>query len=202
MAATSPVALQDREWSLSVDFSAVPLTTEQFYRLCVDNPELRLELTAEGELILMSPTGAKTGHRNSELNYQLVRWAKKDGTGVTFDSSTVFSLPDGAKRSPDASWVLKERWDALSQEEQEKIPRLCPDFVVELRSPSDRLDALQAKLSEYLDSGARLGWLLDPIEKRVYVYRPGREVERLENPRSLDGGELLQGLVVDLEGIL
>ena len=202
MASIHPVVQQGNEWLLCVDFSAVPLTREQFYRLCVDNPELRLELTARGELVLMSPTGAKTGHRNSELNYQLVGWAKRDGKGLIFDSSTVFSLRDGAMRSPDASWVLKERWDALGEEEQEKIAPLCPDFVVELRSPSDRLDVLQLKMAEYVENGAELGWLLDPVEKRVHVYRPGRNVECLERPKSLDGGEVLEGLIVDLEGIL
>jgi Uma2 family endonuclease len=202
MAATSPVAQHGNEWSLHVDFSAVPLTGEQFYRLSTDNPELRLELTAEGELILMSPTGAKTGHRNSELNYQLVAWAKADGRGLTFDSSTVFSLPNGAKRSPDASWVQRERWDTLSEDEQEKFAPICPDFVAELRSPSDTLTTLQAKMREYLDNGAKLGWLLDPIEKRVYIYRQGEDVECLEEPQSIDGENVLAGLVLDLHEIV
>jgi len=158
MAATSPVAQHGNEWSLHVDFSAVPLTGEQFYRLSTDNPELRLELTAEGELILMSPTGAKTGHRNSELNYQLVAWAKADGRGLT--------------------------------------------FVAELRSPSDTLTTLQAKMREYLDNGAKLGWLLDPIEKRVYIYRQGEDVECLEEPQSIDGENVLAGLVLDLHEIV
>ena len=202
MAATHPVEQQATEWSLHVDFSSVPLTSEQFYRLCNDNPELRMELTAKGELILMSPTGAKTGYRNSELNYQLVGWAKADGNGITFDSSTVFALPTGAKRSPDASWIQRKRWDALSDEEQEKFAPLCPDFVAELRSPSDQLATLEAKMDEYIQNGARLGWLLDPIEKRIYVYRPGRKVEVLENPTHVEGEDVLNGLVVDLQEIL
>ena len=202
MAAAYPVVQQDNEWSLHVDFRAVPLTGEQFYRLCMDNPELRMELTAHGELILMSHTGAKTSHRNSELNYQLVAWAKADRKGVTFDSSTVFSLPNGAKRSPDASWVLKKRWNALSDEEQEKFAPLCQDFVAELRSPSDRLDALKAKMKEYIDNGSKLGWLLDPLEKRVYISRPGRDVECLEEPQSLNGEDVVEGLVLDLREIL
>ena len=202
MAATHPVEQQGTEWSLHVDFSSVPLTSEQFYRLCNDNPELRMELTAKGELILMSPTGAKTGYRNSELNYQLVGWAKADGNGITFDSSTVFALPTGAKRSPDASWIQRKRWDALSDEEQEKFAPLCPDFVAELRSPSDQLATLEAKMAEYIQDGARLGWLLDPIEKRIDVYRPGRKVEVLENPTHVEGEDVLNGLVVDLQEIL
>lgn len=202
MAATHPVEQQGTEWSLHVDFSSVPLTSEQFYRLCNDNPELRMELTAKGELILMSPTGAKTGYRNSELNYQLVGWAKADGNGITFDSSTVFALPTGAKRSPDASWIQRKRWDALSDEEQEKFAPLCPDFVAELRSPSDQLATLEAKMDEYIQNGARLGWLLDPIEKRIDVYRPGRKVEVLENPTHVEGEDVLNGLVVDLQEIL
>ena len=202
MAATHPVEQQGTEWSLHVDFSSVPLTNEQFYRLCSDNPELRMELTAKGELILMSPTGAKTGYRNSELNYQLVGWAKADGNGITFDSSTVFALPTGAKRSPDASWIQRKRWDALSDEEQEKFAPLCPDFVAELRSPSDHLATLEAKMDEYIQNGARLGWLLDPIEKRIYVYRPGRKVEVLNNPTRVEGEDVVKGLVVDLQEIL
>ncbi len=201
MSATYPVLQQSDEWSVHVDFSAVPLSSEQFYRLCIDNPELRMELTAEGELIIMSPTGSKTGQRNSELNYQLAAWAKADGKGVTFDSSAVFSLPNGAKRSPDASWILKKRWNALSDKEQEQFAPLCPDFVAELRSPSDRLDALKAKMNEYIDNGSKLGWLLDPLEKRVYVYRPGRDVECLEDPQSLDGKDVVEGLVLDLHEI-
>lgn len=202
MTATHPVVQQGTEWSLHVDFSSVPLTSEQFYRLCSDNPELRMELTADGELILKSPTGAKTGYRNAELNYQLVGWAKADGSGITFDSSTVFSLPTGAKRSPDASWIQRKRWDVLSDEEQEKFASLCPDFVAELRSPSDHLATLEAKMDEYIQNGARLGWLLDPIEKRIYVYRPGRKVEVLNNPTRVEGEDVLKGLVVDLQEIL
>lgn len=201
MSATYPVLQQSDEWSVHVDFSAVPLSSEQFYRLCIDNPELRIELTADGKLILMSPTGSKTGHRNAQLTYQLVGWARVDGNGLTFDSSTIFSLPNGAKRSPDASWILKERWNALNDEEQEKFAPLCPDFVVELRSPSDRLEALEAKMNEYIDNGAKLGWLLDPLEKRVYIYRPGRDVECLEDPQRLDGEDVVEGLVLDLHEI-
>lgn len=202
MASAHPTLQEGSEWSLRVDFKAVPLSSDQFYRLCVDNPELRLELTAEGELILMSPTGARTGLRNSELNYQIVAWAKKDRRGLTFDSSTVFSLPNGAKRSPDASWLSKERWDALTEDEQEKNAPVCPEFVVELRSPSDNLTDLKSKMAEYLDNGSQLGWLLDPLEKRVYIFRPGGGVECLEGPSDIRGEGVVDGLVVDLREIL
>ena len=184
--------------ALTVNLQSIRLTNEQFYRLCEDNPELRLELTAQGELIAMSPTGSKTGLRNAALIRQLGEWAKKDGRGVTFDSSAGFSLPNGAKRSPDASWMRKERWERLSNKEQEVFAPVCPDFVVELRSPRDRIETLQAKMSEYLDNGAQLGWLVDPIEKRLYVYRAGEPTQCLEDPKSVEGGTMPRGFVLDL----
>jgi Uma2 family endonuclease len=186
---------------LSVNLQSIRLTDEQFYRLCKDNPELRLELTAEGELIVTSPTGSKTGLRNSRLTTQLGKWARAQGGGVAFDSSTGFALPNGAKRSPDASWLSAERWNALTPEEQDGFAPLCPDFVVELRSPRDALEALKAKMSEYLDNGACLGWLVDPIEKRVYIYRPGESVECLETPGRVTGDPTLPGFVLDLNEI-
>jgi Uma2 family endonuclease len=186
---------------LSVNLQSIHLTDEQFYRLCEDNPELRLELTAEGELIVMSPTGSKTGLRNSRLTTQLGEWARKHGNGVAFDSSTGFSLPNGSKRSPDASWLSRERWDALTAEEQEGFAPVCPDFVVELRSPRDSVDALKKKMSEYIDNGASLGWLVDPIEKRVHVFRPGERVQCLESPSRLEGDPILSGFVLDLDDI-
>lgn len=187
--------------TLSVNLQSIHLTEEQFYRLCEDNPELRLELTARGELIVMSPTGSKTGLRNSRLNTQLGEWAQKHGGGVTFDSSTGFALPNGAKRSPDASWLPKERWDALSAEEQEGFAPLCPDFVVELRSPRDSAAALKKKMSEYIENGALLGWLIDPIEKCVYVFRPGEPLQCLEQPNRLEGDPVLTGFVLERDEI-
>lgn len=186
---------------LSVNLHSIRLTDEQFYRLCEDNPELRLELTAEGELIVMSPTGSKTGMRNSRLTTQLGQWARQDGGGVAFDSSTGFSLPNGSKRSPDASWLAKERWNALSAEEQEGFAPLCPDFVVELRSPRDTASALKAKMSEYIDNGALLGWLVDPIDKCVYVYRPEQPLQCLEHPSRVEGNPILAGFVLELDEI-
>ena len=148
-----PLAASDAE-ALTVNLQSTRLTNEQFYQLCEDNAELRLELTAQGELIATSPTGSKTGLRNAALIRQLGEWAKKDGRGVTFDSSSGFSLPNGAKRSPDASSLRKERWERLSDKEQEAFAPVCPDFVVELRSPRDRIETRQSKMSEYLDNGA------------------------------------------------
>ncbi len=184
--------------ALSVNLKSLHVTDRQFLQLCKDNAELRLELTAQGELIAMLPTGSKTGLRNSVITRQLAEWAERDGNGVTFDSSAGFSLPNGAQRSPDASWLRKARWQALSPDEQESFAPLCPDFVVELRSPSDAVGVLQSKMSEYLDNGAELGWLLDPQTKRVYVFRHGTEVECLENPAKVEGDNLIEGFILDV----
>ncbi len=187
--------------ALIVNLRSLRVTHQQFFQLCKDNPELRLELTAQGELIAMSPTGSKTGLRNTVIIRQLAEWAKRDGNGVTFDSSAGFTLPNGAQRSPDASWLRKARWQALSPEEQESFAPLCPDFVVELRSPSDAVEVVQSKMSEYLDNGAELGWLFDPQTKRVYVYRPGTEVECLENPAKVEGDSPVEGFTLDADEV-
>ena len=187
--------------ALIVNLRSLRVTHQQFFQLCKDNPELRLELTAQGELIAMSPTGSKTGLRNTVIIRQLAEWAKRDGNGVTFDSSAGFTLPNGAQRSPDASWLRKARWQALSPEEQESFAPLCPDFVVELRSPSDAVEVVQSKMSEYLDNGAELGWLFDPQTKRVYVYRPGTEVECLENPAKVEGDSPVEGFILDADEV-
>ena len=187
--------------SFAINLHSIRLTDRQFEQVCRDNPELRLELTAEGELIVMPPTGSKTGLRNSAINHQIRQWAIRDSRGLTFDSSTGFTLPSGAKRSPDAAWVRKERWDALDEQDQEGFAPLCPELVVELRSPRDNLDPLERKMQEYMRNGAELGWLIDPTEKRVYVYRPGADVVCLENPKSVDGEPVLTGFVLDLDEI-
>ena len=177
------------------------MSEHEFYEFCQLNRDLRLELTSEGDLIIMPPTGGKTGIRNSRLNLRLAGWTEKDGTGQAFDSSTVFTLPNGAKRSPDFSWVGNERWEALSDEEQEQFPPLCPDFAVELRSRTDTLKNLRHKMEEYMANGAQLGWLIDPQERRVYVYRPGAAVEGLDDPRAVPGEPLLRGLELELQEI-
>ena len=169
------------------------VTPEQFERLCQEYSELRLELTSTGELIVMPGTGSQTGMRNSDLNYQLRAWTINDGSGVCFDSSTIFALPNNARRSPDASWVRRERWDSLSERQKEGFAPICPDFVVELRSPSDRLATLHSKMLEYIANGASLGWLIDPFKRRVYVYRPDEELVVLENPEIVHGDPLLPG---------
>ena len=178
--------------SLALNLRALNLSEAQFGRVAADNPELRLELTSEGELIVMPPTGGKTGRRNSRITQRLMNWSDNAG-GVAFDSSTCFTLPNGAKRSPDAAWVTSERWAALSEREQESFPPLCPDFVLELRSPTDTLSVLGAKLEEYITGGARLGWLLDPQTRRVHIYRPGQAAEVLENPDVVSGEDVLRG---------
>jgi len=201
MAQPPPAVDRDTPRTLTLNFQSIEPTDEQFYQLCRDNPDLRFELTAQRELVIMAPTGSKTGWRNSRLNQRLANWAEQDGTGLCFDSSTGFTLPNGAKRSPDASWVKRERWDALSPEQQEGFAPLCPDFVVELRSPEDRLSALQDKMSEYIQNGAQLGWLIDPIEECVYICRPGQEAESAERPETISGEPVLPRFVFRLSEI-
>ena len=169
------------------------VTPEQFEELCAEYDEVRLELTSTGELIVMPGTGARTGRRNAHLTSQLVVWTEKDATGLSFDSSTIFALPNNARRSPDACWVKCEKWDRLSETEKDGFAPICPDFVVELRSRTDRLRVLFNKMSEYMDNGASLGWLIDPSTRTVYVYRPSEEVVVLENPERVSGDPLLPG---------
>ena len=184
---------------MKLSVRAIKLTDEQFAQLCQENPELRLELTAERELVIMPPTGSETGLRNGRITYLLVAWADKDGTGISFDSSTGFTLPNGAIRSPDASWVKREKWEALSKDQREGFAPLCPDFVIELRSRTDLPSDLHAKLQEYIDNGARLGWLVDPLDKRVYVYRPDRPVEVWDDPVSVSGDPVLPGFELQMK---
>jgi Uma2 family endonuclease len=180
-----------------VDVHSV-LTGEGFDQLVRDNPELRMELSATGELILMPPTGSKTGLLNSELNRQFGNWAKANRSGLVFDSSTLFVLPNGARRSPDVSWVKRERWDALTEEEQAGFAPLCPDFVIELRSRSDNLPPLEGKMFEYLENGASMAWLIDPVRRRVYIYRPNQNAEILEDPETVSGDPELPGFKLDV----
>ncbi len=180
----------------------IDLTDEQYFQLCQNNRDYRFESTAEGELLIMPPTGSETGNRNIELAYQLQAWSRQNNLGKAFDSSTGFILPNGAKRSPDASWVKIERWNALTPEQQESFAPICPDFVIELRSRTDSLKELQDKMQEYIDNGAILGWLIDRKNKRVEIYRPLKDVEILENPATLSGEDVLPGFVLDLTLIL
>jgi len=180
---------------------AIDITEDQFFALCQLNRDLRLERNAEGDIIVMPPTGGETGNRNAEITGQVVSWTKQDGTGAVFDSSTGFKLPNGADRSPDAAWVRRSRLAQLSREEKEKFLPLCPDFVIELLSPSDDLEEIQAKMDEYIENGARLGWLLDPKSRRIYVYRPGKRVIVMENAEEISGEPELPGFVLNLREI-
>ncbi len=181
--------------------SIIDLTDQQFYNLCQANRDVRFERTATGELVIMSPTGSETGNRNGRFNQRLFNWSDQDESGIAFDSSTGFKLPNGADRSPDAAWVRLDRWNALSQEQQQRFAPICPDFVVELLSPSDNLATLQAKMQEYLDNGARLGWLINRQTRQVEIYRPDRSVDVLNNPESLYGEDVLPGFILRMSDI-
>jgi Uma2 family endonuclease len=187
--------------AFELDINNIDLTDEQFFQLCQNNPDVRFERTASGELIIMPPTGSITSDRNSDLNYQLRGWNRKNKLGKTFDSSGGFKLPNGAERSPDASWVKMERWDALTQEEKERFAPLCPDFVVELMSPRDNLEKTRAKMREYMENGASLGWLINRKQQQVEIYRQNQEVEILESPQTISGEDILPGFVLDMAEI-
>jgi Uma2 family endonuclease len=178
--------------------SVIKMTDDQFFELCQNNRELRFERNANGELIIMPPTGGETGNRNGRLNQQLFNWSDTDGTGIAFDSSTCFKLPNGADRSPDASWIKLERWDALTDEEKQKFPPICPDFVIELLSPSDSLKTTQEKMQEYIDNGVGLGILINRKSRQVEIYRQGKEVEVLDSPAAVSGEDVLKGFVLNL----
>ncbi|MEG4912820.1 Uma2 family endonuclease [Microcoleus sp. B7-D4] len=180
----------------------IVVSSEQFEALALANPDLRLERTAEGELIVNPPTGGESGSRNLSISGQVDRWCEAhEDLGEGFDSSTGFILPNGARRSPDASWVSRTRWEALTPKQRQGFVPLCPDFVVELRSASDSLSTLQTKMREYIDNGARLGWLIDPQNQRVEIYRQQTEVEILINPTELSGEDVLPGFVLNLRRV-
>jgi Uma2 family endonuclease len=169
------------------------LTDRQFQQLCQDNRNLNFERSAQGDLIIMSPTGGSTGNRNGRLNQQLFNWSDRSSSGIAFDSSTGFKLPNGADRSPDAAWVTNDRWNALTIDEQNRFIPLCPDFVVELMSPSDSRSVLQAKMQEYQDNGVRLGILIDRTIKQIEIYRIGKTMEMLDRPEIISGEDVLPG---------
>ena len=177
------------------------VTHEQFQQIAAVNRDLRLERTATGELIVMPPTGSETGNRNLDISGQLWLWNRQTKLGVAFDSSSGFKLPNGADRSPDASWVKLERWQTLTPKQQEGFAPLCPDFVVELRSKSDNMEPLREKMREYITNGSRLGWLIDRKNQKVEIYRQNQDVEILDHPRTLSGEEVLPGFVLDLTDV-
>jgi Uma2 family endonuclease len=177
------------------------ITDEDFERICAENPDLRIELTSEGKMIIMLPVTPEGSSRNFKLTGRFAAWVEADGTGIGFDSSVGFTLPNGAKRSPDVSWMRRERWEALTPQQRDEFTRVCPDFVVELRSKTDRLKTLQKKMEEYMANGAQLGWLIDPLQKKVHIYRPGA-IEILNHPSAISGDPLLPGFTLSLDGIL
>ena len=180
----------------------VGLSDETFWGFCRANPDLRLERTAEGELIVMAPAGSDSGRRNAGLTLQLGLWNQRASLGEVFDSSAGFTLPNNAIRAPDAAWMTRERWNAVSQADRERFGHVVPDFVVELRSPSDEIPSLRHKMQEYIEQGVRLGWLLDPKNGTVEIYRPDQPVEILTRPETLSGEGVLPGFTLDLRGIL
>jgi Uma2 family endonuclease len=182
--------------------SGLRASPRAFWRLCVANRDLRLERTARGEVIVMAPAGSDSGWRNGKLTMRLGNWAEAEGSGEFFDSSTGFTLPNGAVRAPDASWIVRDRWSALPLPARKRFAPICPDFVIEITSPSDPLRMTREKMREYLDQGVRLGWLLDPEHALVEISRPGQPVETLERPATLSGENVLPGFVLDLQGIL
>ena len=177
----------------------IELTDEQFYQLCRENSDLKFERNSQGKIIIMSFTGGETGNRNSEINADFVIWNRQTKLGKVFDSSTCFKLPSSANRSPDLAWIEQWRWDELTPQQKEKFPPICPDFVLELMSPTDSLKETQEKMQEYLKNGVRLGWLIERTTQRVEIYRQGQAVEVLESPTTLSGEDILPGFVLDLQ---
>ena len=188
---------------IEIDFGKFlkPMNDDDFFEFCQRHKDLRIEMDKGGEIIIMPPTGSETGGKNFILIGKFAVWAEKDGTGKGFDSSTGFVLPNGAKRSPDLSWMKLEKWNAIPKVKRKKFAPVCPDFVVELRSETDSLEKLQTKMEEYIENGASLGWLIDAGKRKVYVYRPKAEVNVLENPAGISGEPLLQGFTLNLKEI-
>jgi len=200
--ARPPAIDMDTAVRVVLNVSSLNLTDDQFLRLCSDNRDFRIEMTSQGELIIMPPPGCKTGIRGSKINYRLAGWTEQDGTGVCFVTDTGFTLPNGARRGPDAAWITNERWDQIPEEQQEKLAHISPNFVIELRSPSDRLRDIQEKMDEYMANGVQLAWLLDPFDNCATIYRPGQAPERIEKPSILSGDPVLPGFRFDFREIL
>ncbi len=179
-----------------------PYTREQFASLTAQYPDLQMELTREGKLIIMPPSGGESSRQSSIVGGRLFAWADQDKTGVTFDANGGYNLPRGGTRAPDASWLKRDRWEALTPEQKQKFLPLCPDFVAEVLSPTDSLAETRRKMEEYKENGARLGWLINPCRRQVEIYRLDQDAEVLENPASLSGEDVLPGFVLSLEGIL
>ncbi len=187
--------------SIQVNCNSLKLTDDQFFQLCQDNRDLRFERNSNGDIVIMPPTGGETGNRNLKIIQKLANWTDTNGKGIAFDSSTGFKLPNGADRSPDASWIPLEKWKNLTPQQRQKFLPLCPDFVIELRSPTDSLKTLQNKMKEYLENGTKLGWLINPKTKQIEIYRQEKEVEILDHPTTLSGEDVLPDFVLALESI-
>jgi Uma2 family endonuclease len=188
---TLPLVLETRE---------VHLTDEQFYQLCLSNPDLTIERSAKGALIVMTPVGGEGGSYEMELGADLTLWNRQTNLGKTFSSSTLFKLPTGGDRSPDAAWVELSRWQSLTPEQRRRFPPIAPDFVIELRSPTDDLELLRAKMQEYMDAGVRLGWMFNPQEQQVEIYRQGQPKEVRQLPTQLYGEDVLPGFMLTVTG--
>ncbi|MGB5768917.1 MAG: Uma2 family endonuclease [Crocosphaera sp.] len=187
--------------TLEIKLKSFKLTDEQFYQICQDNRNLRFERNVNGDMIIMPPTGGETGNRNGRITQKLGIWTDEDGTGIFFDSSTGFRLPNGADRSPDASWISLDKWNSLTDEQRQTFIPLCPDFVIELRSASDNLKSLQEKMREYRENGTRLGWLINRQNRQVEIYRQGKKAEILNNTNILSGEDVLPNFLLDLDFI-
>jgi len=184
---------------LKVNVKQIHLTDQQFEQLCIDNPDLTIERTAKGKLIFMAPVGGEGGSWEMNLGGEVYVWNKQSELGKVFSSSTLFKLPNGGNRSPDAAWIEQSRWEALTPEQRQKFPPIAPDFVIELRSPTDDLETLQEKMQEYMDGGVRLGWLINPQDQQVEVYRQGQPKEVRSLPTELSGEDVLPGFVLQID---
>jgi Uma2 family endonuclease len=187
--------------SVTLRLAPIPLTDEQFLEVCRLNPDWKFEQTAQGELVIVSPTGGETGNVNFELSAEFAIWNRQTKLGVGFDSSTCFQLPNGAKRAPDVAWIRQDRWNALTPAERIKFPPIAPDFVLELLSPSDSLSETQAKMQEYIENGVKLGWLIDRSTRCIEIYRPNQPIEVLRSPATLAGEGVLPGFTLSLAAI-
>lgn len=177
------------------------LTDEQFENLCKNHSDLKFELNKKGDLIIVPPTSPEAGWKNTKLTSKTDIWSENDKTGIVFDSSTMFTLPNGAKRSPDVSWMTKKKYNSLSESEKKTFSHIVPDFVIELRSLTDSLKPIQNKMAEYIKNGVKLGWLIDPNEQKVHIYRANGEIEVLEKPETVSGEDVLQGFKLNVQDI-
>lgn len=191
-----------REMPLPLRFRPeTPMSDEELMRFCAANDAVRVERDSNGELIVMTPAGGNTGKMNTDVILELGIWNRQDRRGIVFESNTGFTLPDGSMLSPDAAWVERRRWEALSEHERKRFVPLCPDFVIELRSPSDSLSDLQKKMEQWIANGAQLAWLIDPVERAVTVYRPGDSPEVHHEPSSVQGSGVMAGFELVMERV-